>query len=211
MPETAKSTFRIPKANLELAKKIGKRLGGATNTQVVNLGLLALADRLGLTDQDAAFAMDRLAVKYGDDAMLIVTVTQWDDDGESVDATVTATVNSEELEDWTVLFVGLNKVRLRPERPGKTSAIVHVVHDSTGANFVLGPLEVRQGAQIGVRIRDLPENVVALPSEQEMDAAELRRHVREAFRLRRMLGLAVDQDFTENDENEEVLLPDENE
>ena len=201
-PQTAKSTFRITQPNLKLADEIGERLGGLNRTEVVNLGLAALADRLGLTQQDAALAADSLAARYGDDAVLVVRVGQWDDDGETVDATVSVTVNGEDLDDWTALFVGTTKVKARPERPGHTATIVHVVHDPTGANFVLGGMAVREGAQVSVRVRDLHQHVVALPSEGEMDAGELRRHVRNMMRLRRMLREAGHPDFVDPEENE---------
>jgi len=207
MPETAKSTFRIPKPNLRKADEIGKRIG-ANRTEVVNLAIDALADRLGLTQQDAAFAADRLAAKYGDDLPLVVEVKKWVDNGQTIDAEVSLTINGEEQPDWSILFSGTTKVRLRPERPGTTTTVVHVVHLPSEANFVLGALDVKQGASISVRIRDLPDHVVALPSQSEMSEAELRRHVRDAFRLRRILRLAEDQNFTETELDEEVSLPD---
>lgn len=208
MPSIAKSTFRISKPNLQRADEIGERLGGLDRTAVMNLALMALADRLGLTHQDAALAADSLAARYGDDGVLLVTIEQWDDHGEGVTAVVSSTVNGEEQADWSVILSGTTRVQMRPERPGHTATIVHVQHEPTQVDFVLGRLDVQQGASIGVRIRDLPEHVVALPSEGEMDAAELRRHVRDSLRLRRVLRLAEHPDLDPETETEELPLDD---
>lgn len=206
MVDTKQASFRLTRLNLERIDEVGDRLG-MNRTEVINLGVLALADRLGLTQQDAALAADSLAAIYGDDEPVVVEVVKWDDDGEAVDAEVKLTVKGEDLDDWTALFVGTTKVKARRERPGHTATIVHVVHEPTGANFVLGAIDVRKGARVSVRIRDLHQHVVALPTEGEMDAGELRKHVRNAMRLRRMLREAGHPDFV-NTETEGSPLDD---
>jgi hypothetical protein len=153
MPATKTRTFRLSEHELARIKRVADNLD-ASEREVVSLGVLLLAERLGLQRQAGVELAERLAREHGDQAPVVAALRHDERAGYFAEVTV-AGEPVDELEPWLTMAIAEIAGRHRLD-----AVTVHV-RDESGVSYLLGTLEApAEGDQLTVRVRDLPDLVV---------------------------------------------------
>lgn len=179
---TKPSSFRFSSRTLQLADEISDSLGGASRTTVFTLAVTALHQRLGLKTRDAIAAVESITRMHGDQASVVVTLT---DPGRGYASIEIGGVAAGD--DWTA-WVQTGGVADDGEPIG--SAGFYCRWEPKSVTFTLGEVaDAMTGSKITVRAGDLTD-LVLLRSEadESKSPAERRRDLKAEFEMRREIS-----------------------
>lgn len=151
-----------------------------SRTDAINLAVLSLRERLGLVRRDAVAVVEAIVREDGDDAPVVVTITNAARGEASVEIAGTSRLD---FTGWLIAAYGDDGV-------GLGAGALYAREETTGTHFAFGTVdEPIDGASLTVRAADLPD-LVMLRGEGD-SAARLRQDFKTRFALRRSLRDAL--------------------
>jgi hypothetical protein len=182
---TKMTTFRLSDTELEQLDEVAHRLG-VNRTDAVKHGIFQLRRATGLLGDDAIRLHERIARLSGDDAELVFVITS------IPDLAVEVRLEGEPLANVRAhLLYAKAGFEGQPMELQSEGAIV-MKDESTGAWYSIGRVELREGAEKNISIRELPDLVQGAHDDRSPE--ERRQDIAMSSRIRDAAGIDTEAD-----------------